>query len=254
VKQLHHTECIADGMDFKLSAGVGGSKGAFSCVDEHDGCPTEAYILCAFESIGNIGTQVDFLACMDEYSGDTPTARTPAQAASQAQSCSQRLSLAWDDIKSCASGSRGDDLLGVANDHYEANKGNIRGFPTPLINGKEPWTRDWDTLVKAICDAGLSCACNLPPPSPSPEPAPSPVPSPVPSPLPVPVPVPIPAPSPEPTPSPFTPGDCFSADADQSTCEGTSDEKTGEQCKWCGPDSFIACATQEWGCNSVTTV
>jgi len=124
-------------MDFKLSAGVGGSKGAFSCVDEHDGCPTEAYILCAFDKIGSVGTQVDFLACMDEYSGDRPSARTPAQAASQAQSCSQRLGLEWDGIESCASGTQGDNLLAAANVYYEANKAKIRGFPTPLINGKE---------------------------------------------------------------------------------------------------------------------
>merc|ERR1712007_214387 len=152
-------------MDFKLSAGVGGSKGAFSCVDEHDGgCPTEAYILCAFESSGNIGTQVDFLACMDEFSGDTPSARTPSQAASQAQSCAQRFGLAWNDIESCASGSQGSQLLSVAHEHYESNKDNIRGFPTPWVNGKEPWSRDWETLVKAICDAGVTCACDLPPP------------------------------------------------------------------------------------------
>merc|ERR1712048_134248 len=118
VAQLHHVKCIADGVDFKLSAGVGGSKDAFACVDENDGgCPTEAYILCAFENIASTGTQVDYLACMDEYSGDTPSARTPAQAASQAQSCAKRFDLVWNDIESCATGSRSNELLGQANQH-----------------------------------------------------------------------------------------------------------------------------------------
>merc|ERR1719223_1450019 len=177
---------------------------------------------------------------MDEFDGKTPSARTPAQAASQAQSCSHRFNLAWNDIDTCASGPRGTELLAAANTHYEANKGKFMGFPTPWINGKEPWSRDWEDLVKAMCDAGLSCACDLPPPSPSPHPAPVPVPSPVPSPqpspVPAPVPVPSPVPSPQPSPSPFTPGDCFSSDTDQKTCEATADRKTGKQCKWCGPD------------------
>lgn len=261
MSQLHHVQCIADSVDFKLSPGVGGSDGAVACVDENDGCPTEAYILCAFEQCGAIGDRIDYLACMDEYDGDQPRPRSPAQAAAQAQSCAQRFGLNWDPIASCATGSHGTELLGQAHTYYESNKDNIRGFPTPLINGKEPWTRDWDTLVKALCDAGVSCACGLHPPSPSPQPYPSPVPSPVPSPIPspvpsppAPVPVPSPVPSPQPSPSPLKPGDCFSADADQATCEGTADEKTGKQCKWCGADSFIACATQDWGCDSVTAV
>lgn len=253
MKQLHHVQCIADGMDFKLSAGVGGTEGAFSCVDENDGgCPTEAYILCAFENIASIGTQVDYLACMDEYSGDTPSARTPAQAASQAQSCAQRYDLVWNNIESCATGARSNELLSQAHKHYEAFKDQFMGFPTPWVNGKQPWSRDWEDLVKAICDAGLSCACDLPPPSPSPQPAPSPVPTPVPSPKPPPSPVPSPVPSPQPTPkpSPVTPGDCFSSDADEATCEATAD-KSGKPCKWCGPDGFLPCVTQDWGCDSM---
>merc|ERR1712048_1422042 len=98
--------------------------------------------------------------------------------------------------------------------------------------------------------AGVTCACGLPPPSPSPSPQPAPVPEPVPVPVSSPAPAPVPSPQP-PSPSPLTPGSCLDADADQSTCESMSDEKTGEQCVWCGPDSFLACATREWGCNSV---
>jgi hypothetical protein len=75
---------------------------------------------------------------------------------------------------------------------------------------------------------------------------PKPVPTPVPS------PTPVPPPSPTPSPSPFTPGDCFSADADQHTCESTADVKTGKRCHWCGADSFLACVTEDWGCNSVS--
>lgn len=249
MKQLHDVQCIADAVDFKLSAGVGGSDGAFACVDENDGgCPTEAYILCAFEHSGNIGGQIDYLACMDEYEGDQPRPRTPVQASAQAQSCAQRFGLAWDPIEKCASGPHANDLLGQAHSYYESNKDQLRGFPTPLINGKEPWSRDWESLAKALCDAGVSCACGLHPPSPSPQPHPTPMPAPVP----VPTPRPSPAPIPSPSPSPFTPGDCFSADTDQRTCESTADEKTGKQCRWCGVDSFLACVTPDWGCNSVT--
>jgi len=244
-------------MDFKLSAGVGGTDGAFACVDENDGgCPTEEYILCAFDQASNMQSQIHYLACMDEYDGDAPSARTPAQAAAQAQSCASRLGLTWSSIESCVSGSRGTEMLQQAHTYYEANKDKVRGFPTPLVNGEEPWARDWSSLVEAICKAGVTCACGLPPPSPSPSPQPVPVPTPTPTPTPVPVPVPSPAPVPSPSPqppspSPLTPGSCINADADQSTCEGTADEKTGKQCVWCGPDSFLACATQEWGCDSV---
>merc|ERR1712232_1087260 len=140
---------------------------------------------------------------MDEYDGDAPRPRTPAQAAAQAQSCAQRLGLTWSSIESCVSGSRGTEMLQQAHTYYEANKDKIRGFPTPLVNGEEPW-RDWSSLVEAICNAGVTCACGLPPPSPSP--SPQPVPQPVPAPMPVPVPVPVPAPSPQPpSPSPLTP-------------------------------------------------
>merc|ERR1712107_673157 len=129
VKDLYDVQCIADGMDFKLSAGVGGTDGAFACVDENDGgCPTEEYILCAFDQASNMKSQIHYLACMDEYDGDAPSPRTPAQAAAQAQSCAQRLGLTWSSIESCVSGSRGTEMLQQAHTYYEANKDKIRGF------------------------------------------------------------------------------------------------------------------------------
>merc|ERR1712107_697977 len=67
---------------------------------------------------------------------------------------------------------------------------------------------------------------------------------------PTPSPVP-PTPSPSPSPSPLTPGSCFDA-SDQATCEGTSDEKTGEQCVFCpDPSAWLPCVTKEWGCGGV---
>lgn len=181
-------------MDFKLSAGVGGKDGAPECVDEHDGCPTEAHILCAFNQIGsNQRTRVDFLACMDETEGD---------AASRAKACSTEQSLDFESISSCASSSQGSDLLQTAHEYYEANKAKVDGFPTLIIGGKEPWTRDLETVMGAICDAGVQCACGpIPGPTPTPTPTPVPVPSPVPTPTPVPPP-PTPRPTPSPTPSP----------------------------------------------------
>lgn len=193
MKQVQHVDCIADAMEFKLSAGVGGEDGKPECVDEHDGCPTEAYILCGFEQAGVIRSQVDFLACMDETDGE---------ASHRAESCAAEQHLDFTKISACANGSHGADLLQQAHEYYEANKAKIRGFPTPLINGKEPWSRDWEDIMKGICEAGVQCACGLPPPSPGPSPAPTPQPSPGPRPTPTPSPEPTPAPTPEPTPSP----------------------------------------------------
>lgn len=215
---LVHTECLADAMDFKFSAGVGGTDNHPSCVDEDSGCPTEAYILCGFESIGASQlARVDFLACMDDGDGDAGT---------RAKECATRQHLDATTIETCAEGQQGADLLQQAHVYYEANRDKVRGFPTLLVNDKEPWTRDWETVVKTICDAGVSCACDLPPPGPSP--TPSPAPSPVPAPAPAPLPVPVPAPVPAPTPS--HEGDCFAVDT-KDECEQTTQQ--GQACKWC---------------------
>jgi len=181
-------------MDFKLSAGVGGKDGAPECVDEHDGCPTEAFILCAFSQIGsNQRSRVDFLACMDETDGE---------AADRARQCCTEHNLDFDSISSCASSSQGSDLLQSAHEYYESNKAKVSGFPTLIIGGKEPWTRDLETVLGAICDAGVQCACGpLPGPVPSPTPIPSPTPSP-PQPKPTPAPPPMPKPTPRPSPAP----------------------------------------------------
>lgn len=197
MKQIQHTECIAEAMDFKLSAGVGGKDGAPECVDEHDGCPTEAYILCAFDQVGTKQrSRVDFLACMDETDGE---------AVDRAKSCSAAQNLDFDSIDSCATGSDGADLLQQAHEYYVANKAKVSGFPTLIIGGKEPWTRDLETVMGAICDAGVQCACGpipSPTPSPSPQPTPKPTPQPTPRPRPTPTPEPSPVPSPLPLPTP----------------------------------------------------
>lgn len=193
MKQIQHIECIADAMDFKFSAGVGGQDGKPSCVDEDQGCPTEAYILCGFAEIGSSSrSQVDFLACMDESDG---------AAGQRAQDCATRQGLDFGAIDSCATGSQGVELLQQAHVYYEANKDKVSGFPTLLVDGKEPWGRDWESVVNgAICKAGVQCACDLAPPSPEPTPAPTPAPIPSPQPAPAPVPGPTPAPTPVPTP------------------------------------------------------
>lgn len=229
MQQLVHTECLADAMDFKFSAGVGGKDNQPSCVDEDQGCPTEAYILCGFQSIGaSQEARVDFLACMDDGDGD---------AGARANACAARQDLDATAIEGCATGQQGSELLQQAHEYYEANRAKVRGFPTLLVNDKEPWTRDWETVVKTICDAGVECACNLPPPptpAPAPTPAPptpSPSPAPVPSPTPVPVPTPLPSPLPPvPVPTPSHDGDCFSQDTEDD-CQQTTQQ--GQACKWC---------------------
>lgn len=231
MKTLVHTQCLADSIDFKFSAGVGGTDGQPSCVDEHDGCPTEAYILCGFQNIGSSQqARVDFLACMDDGDGD---------AGARAKQCATSQHLDGDAVEICATGSQGKQLLQQAHTYYEAHKDKVSGFPTLLIDDKEPWGRDWETVVKAICDAGVECACNLPP-SPAPAPAPVPVPSPEPSPAPGPVPVPSP---PVPSPAPGPEGDCFDASTEaecgQTTVHGTP-------CKWC--EGWSMCWNPEDDC------
>jgi len=175
-------------LDFKFSAGVGGKDGSPECVDEDHGCPTEAYILCAFDQIGSSQrSRMDFLACMDEGDGE---------ASGRAQSCSSEQHLDFSSMSSCATGSQGTDLLQQAHEYYESNKDKVSGFPTLFIDGKEPWARDMQTVMKAICDAGVQCACG---------PMPGPTPSPFPTPTPTPQPAPRPSPPPTPTPTP-TPG------------------------------------------------
>merc|ERR1719171_1488841 len=100
-------------------------------------------------------------------------------AGDRARGCAKSQQLDQDAIQSCTTGSQGTTLLQQAHHYYESHKDKVSGFPTLLINDKEPWGRDWETVVQALCDAGVKCACSLPP---SPVPAPSPAPSPMPSP------------------------------------------------------------------------
>merc|ERR1712048_488131 len=92
-----------------------------------------------------------------------------------------------------------------------------------------------DSVVASAPDATYKLMNGPSPPTP-PAPTPSPTPAP---------------PTPSPTPGPYTPGDCFESDADQATCEGTSDKDTGEQCEWCWLSSIKVgiCVTKEFGCN-----
>lgn len=188
-------------MDFKLSAGVGksddGSGEGFVCVDEHPstgiGCPTEAYLLCGFDSASSLSQSVDFLACVDDESGEIQQ---------RAQTCANQQQLDWSSIQSCATGSHGVQLLQAAQNYYESNKDkkHVAGFPTILVDGKEPWSRDYADIMDAICKAGVAAACGSTP-TPTPEPSPTPMPSPEPSPVPSPEPSPMPSPTPAPSPT-----------------------------------------------------
>merc|ERR1712185_103767 len=113
---------------------------------------------------------------------------------------------------------------------------------------KNSWGASWGMSGYVLIQRGVNkCGIADGPPS---YPAVSGAPVP-PSPTPAPTPVPSPVPTPTPTPGPYTPGDCFEADADQATCEGTSDEDIGEQCEWCYLSAIKVgiCVTKEFGCN-----
>merc|ERR1712159_754624 len=53
----------------------------------------------------------------------------------------------------------------------------VHAFPTIQINGKEPWTRDYDTIMEALCATGISAGACGAGPHPSPTPVPTPPPS-----------------------------------------------------------------------------
>jgi len=197
---------------------VGGTDGSPSCVDEEEGCPTEALIFCAFDQLSDIHEHIDFLACMDESEG---------AASDRASACAGKQQIDAAKMKTCATGSRGASLLQDAHTYYEKSKGEgkIDGFPTLLVNDKSTWTRDWGTVTRAFCDAGLECACNLPEPTPTPPPTPSPTPPPTP-PTPTPPPAPSPPPAPTPSPSPV-PASCSQREKSQKGCE------VDGVCVWC---------------------
>jgi len=145
-------------VDFKLSAGVKGTDGQPSCVDEEDGCPTEAFILCGFEQLTETRGHVDFLACMDESDG---------AAGDRARACAAKQQLDAAKLEACASGTQGAGLLQAAHEYFVQHQDEVSGFPTLLVDNQEVLDRDWGALTEAFCKAGAECACGLPPPSPA---------------------------------------------------------------------------------------
>lgn len=172
-------------------------------MDETDGCPTEAFIICGFKEAQNIGQQINYLVCVDEEKGG---------AATRAQTCASKLDFSWDSISACSSSQSSQVLQDAAN--YFATHSEVHGFPTIQINGKEPWSRDYETLMSTLCQTGISAGACTPSPSPIP-PTPKPTPTP---------PSPTPSPQPRPTPSP-------SADA----CDGKDRKECNGSCTWCEP-------------------
>lgn len=132
-----------------------GEDGQLSCVDEEDGCPTEAFILCGFAQLPEIRGHVDFLACMDESDG---------AASDRAHDCAGKQHLDVAALEACATGSQGAALLQDAHKYFVQNQDKVDGFPTLLVDNQEVWSRDWETVTQAFCDAGVNCACDLPPP------------------------------------------------------------------------------------------
>lgn len=181
-------------------------------MDEEDGCPTEALILCGFQQTASDRETLLFLTCVDEADGE---------ARQRARTCAKQNGLDFSSMETCADGSDGQKLLKEAADYHDAHKSDVDGYPTLLIDHKPLWGRDWDTVMQTFCDVGVSSACGRPP-----APAPSPLPSPMPSPLPFPAPLPSPMPPvPSPTPSPSQhhygiPSHCLSDETVIRTADG----------------------------------
>lgn len=214
MKRIYETDGIAAAVEFKLSAGVRkSSTGSFQCVDEENGCPTEALILCGFKQSKVIAQKVEFLVCMDEEQGEAVT---------RAHTCAQNLSLPWDSINSCSS-SQSPRVLQEAADYF-ATHAEVNGFPTIQINGKEPWGRDYKTIMDVLCQTGISAgACMPAPPYPTPTPSP-----------------PAPPPPPTPTPSPSPASNC--SGKDKTDCIGS--------CTWCAPwetcfTDYVPCLSEK---------
>lgn len=137
-------------MSFKLSPAVRGPEhthAGFSCVDEGN-CDEEEYFLCAH----SVGGGVDFLACMDSSKGS---------AESKAQKCAASSSLPWTSISSCASGAQGKDLLKQAATYFDTKFPQPVGVPTIQVDGKSLESRDYASVIKALCATGIKAgACS----------------------------------------------------------------------------------------------
>lgn len=123
-----------------------------------------------------MGSKVDFLACMDDAAGE---------ASKRAETCSDNQKLPFSTIQECANGSKGTQLLRTAQEYFSQQRKRVDGFPTIFVNGKEPWSRDYPTILAAICETGITAAaCSSPSSTSTPAPSPTPSPSPTPAPTP----------------------------------------------------------------------
>lgn len=90
-------------------------------------------------------------------------------ASDRASTCAGKQKIDVTKMETCANGSQGASLLQDAHEYYVKSKDKVDGFPTLLVNDKSTWTRDWGTVTRAFCDAGLECACGLPQPTDPPQ-------------------------------------------------------------------------------------
>mmetsp|Transcript_87271 Transcript_87271/g.151032 ORF Transcript_87271/g.151032 Transcript_87271/m.151032 type:complete len:97 (-) Transcript_87271:156-446(-) len=87
--------------------------------------------------------------------------KASGSASEKAHSCATSESLPWDTISSCFSGDQGKELLKQAALYFDKRFPDPVGVPHIEINGKIPVARDYSTLIKELCQTGISAgACS----------------------------------------------------------------------------------------------
>lgn len=148
---MYDADGIADAVNFTLSPGIRGPEhtgSGFRCVDEAN-CDEEEMFLCAQETQG---AGVHFLACMDATDGD---------AEKKGQTCAQAESMDYSAITACYHNDQGTTLRTNAALYFDQRFPASVGVPRIEIDGDAQGSRDYNSLITALCGKGISAgACS----------------------------------------------------------------------------------------------
>lgn len=158
LKQLYAADGIAAAVEFRMHAAIRtvgdpANDTAYNCPDEDVGCPYTRYVLCAFSPNATISQQVEFLTCFDESDGE-PAAKT--------KNCTAGAGLDLAAIEKCNAGAEGAALEHDAAVYFEGrfpDNAHSGHYLTPhlFVNDVEQ-PSDYNTILKALCDAGARAA------------------------------------------------------------------------------------------------
>jgi hypothetical protein len=153
---VYAADGIADACTFELTSAIR-TKGdpqtdtAYACPDESTGCPSTAWVVCAFDNAQSTKQKVDFLTCWDE-------SQNPS-------SCASSAGIDYSAMKTCQSGSRSAELRKAAAIAFEnkwpthAHSGMYQ-VPHVVANGKDMSSTSYSAIIKQLCSSGISAgAC-----------------------------------------------------------------------------------------------